>query len=89
MVGLLSPSSDELLNVYRNPPPPPSPRDEGLYKSMLGTTFSDSGFSVSEAVVMAASEVDEDRRRNLRYLLSLIHYAGLKVRVTLTADSVG
>ena len=90
MVGLLSPGTDELLNLYRNPPPPPpSPRDEGLSAIMLRTTFSDSGFSVSDVEVTPPSEADGDRRRNLRYLLALIHYASLKVRVTDCGASYG
>ena len=94
MVGLLSPGSEELLHVYRNPPSPPlpSPPCVGFSKGVLGTTtLNDSGFSASEGDRDVTTPVEVGgggRRRNLRYLLSLIHYASLKVREALLTRSV-
>ena len=94
MVGLLSPGSEELLHVYRNPPSPPlpSPPCVGFSKGVLGTTtLNDSGFSASEGDRDVTTPVEVGgggRRRNLRYLLSLIHYASLKVREALLIHSV-
>ena len=82
MHTLLSPGCDQLLKAYRRAPAPVLPPEDVVIKPMSKAEQSDSGYCVSEAdaTVGSESESEGERRRNLRYLLSLIHYAGLKVR---------
>ncbi|XP_076440346.1 LOW QUALITY PROTEIN: uncharacterized protein LOC143279908 [Babylonia areolata] len=90
MVQLLSPGCSRLMQLYTQPPevtPPqegvdggggvckdPCPRGQGV----TDRPCSDSGYPVSEEDTTVTSDNEEERRRNLSYLLSLVHYAGQK-----------